>query len=126
MDPTFLFVLASSLVIAGSAFAQSSGGGGGVSGAGSGASSSGTASSSTAGGRSGAPVATTKNPTFSSQGTSLPAGANRSGATITNPAVVGTVGGAQINAPGRGVGTAPNGVPIGNPGSGKGSPENPW
>ena len=143
-----LIAVVACVALVSSALAQGGGGGGagggGAGGAGSGSSGAGGTSSSSgssfsgtsgtgglspAGGRSGAPVATSRNPTSSSQGASTPTMAtsgNRSGATTTNPSTVGTAGGAQSNTTGRGAGTAPNGVPIGNPGSGKGSPENPW
>ena len=92
--------LVSSALAQGGGGAGGGGAGAGSSGAGGASSSSGSASSGTsgtgglspAGGRSGAPVATSKNPTFSGQGTSAPTmvtSGNRSGATTTNPSIVG-------------------------------------
>lgn len=98
----------------------------------------------------GVPVSTQQNGTFNNQTFSNPIGVGQAvpPATSTTSSMgnqVGAAPGAPIvpgsgsagngqaatlssapNRMGAGVGTAPNGLPIGSPGSGRGSPENPY
>lgn len=171
------FIIAA--LVASASPALSQGGGGGGAGSGAGGASSGGSGAAGSGGRSGVPVATPANPTFSGQGvppatsttnpsqnslqqngfnngtgsnagiSSSSAGSANGTATSTNgaPAVStqpanGNASAAQlattgqntlpqsvapgaVSAPGVGVGHAANGLPIGSPGSGPGSPEQP-
>jgi hypothetical protein len=119
------------------ALAQGGRGGGGAGGAG-GAAGGSSGAGGAGGGRSGvsngtatssgtfsSPVATPRSQTFAN-----PLGQGVRPATSTtgsNPSPAARSSGPTSgNSAGGGVGTAPNGLPIGSPGSGKGSPENPW
>jgi len=101
-------------------FAQ--GGGAGAGGASSGSASSGSASSGSASSGIGPVSGSTPSPNGDANGQPATSDAKRDRSTVvvTDP----SSGGAPT-ARGRGVGTAPNGLPIGSPGSGPGSPERP-
>ena len=104
-------------------FAQGGGAGGGAGGAAGGGAAGGASSGGAAAGIGPAPGTT---PSSNGDGTGQPATSNakRDATTVivTDPS---SGGSAAAAARGRGVGTAPNGRPIGSSGSGPGSPEQP-